>query len=94
MSDIQEPTEQELIQQYAWTSGNRTNDLRIALRNLSTVRLLLNKPANNYSNAELHPLTEQVDKIYEQLENEMWDSNGPSGQFAKERIMKDRAISD
>ena len=94
MSDIQEPTEKELTQQYAWSNGVRWNDLRVALKSLSTVRLILNKPSSDYSNVELHPLTEQVDKIYEQLENEMWDSSGPSGQFAKDRIMKHRAISD
>tara|TARA_B100001250_G_scaffold70197_1_gene56576 strand:+ start:592 stop:888 length:297 start_codon:yes stop_codon:yes gene_type:complete len=92
MSDIQEPTEREMIQKYAWSSGTRTNDLRIALKSLSTVRLLLNKPSADYSNVELHPLTEQVDKLYEQLEDEMLSNSGQTGRMMRHRLQRDRGL--
>lgn len=94
MSDIQEPTEKELTQQYAWSNGVRWNDLRVALKSLSTVRLILNKPSSDYSNVELHPLTEQIDKIYEQLEDEMLSNAGQTGQMMRHRLQRDRGLAE
>ena len=42
MSDITPLTEREETQRYAWRSGDRMNDLRIALKSLTTVRLCVN----------------------------------------------------
>tara|TARA_E500000331_G_C16601515_1_gene431920 strand:- start:49 stop:345 length:297 start_codon:yes stop_codon:yes gene_type:complete len=94
MSDIKPLTEREEIQQYAWSSGDRTNDLRVALKSLSTVRLLLNKPSADYNAHKLHPLTEQVDKMYDQLEDEMLTSAGRNGELMRHRLQRDRGLAE
>ena len=94
MSDIKPLTEQEEIQQYAWAWGDRTNDLRVALKSLSTVRLLLNKPSADYNAHKLHPLTEQVDKMYDQLEDEMLTSAGRNGDLMRHRLQRDKGLEE
>jgi len=93
MSDIQEPTEEEMIQRYAWANGYRWNDLRVALKSLSTVRLLLNKPSTDYNAHEIHPLTEQVDKMYKELEDEMMNNAGITGKMMRHRLQRDEGLA-
>mgnify|MGYP001168211629 CR=1 FL=1 len=85
MSDITPLTEKEEIERYAWSSGDRMNDLRIALKSLTTVRLCVNKPSADYSAHELHPLTEQLDKLYDELEEEMFNYGGLTGEHYANR---------
>ena len=85
MSDITPLTEREETQRYAWRSGERLNDLRIALKSLTTVRLCVNKPSADYSAHELHPLTEQIDKLYDELEEEMFNYGGLTGEMYANR---------
>ena len=59
---------------YTTPVGPRSNDLRIAIRSLHTARLLLNKPATNYTAAELHQCSKTIDDVVEILEAEMIDS--------------------
>ena len=90
MSDITPLTEREEIQRYAWRSGERLNDLRIALKSLSTVRLCLNKPSADYSAHELHSLTEQIDKLYDVIEEEMFNYGGLTGEMHANRRRKEK----
>ena len=85
MPNIKPLTEREEIQRYAWTSGDRMNDLRIALKSLTTVRLCVNKPSADYDASELHPLTEQIDKLYDELEEEMFNYGGLTGEKHADR---------
>ena len=80
------------INDYVTPSGNRTNDLRIALKFLGNVRLLINKLSADYCPPEgLHPLTPEVDKWYSILEEEMIAHSGLSGDFVKQRLVRERA---
>lgn len=90
MSDITPLTEREEIQRYAWRSGERLNDLRIALKSLSTVRLCVNKPSADYTAHELHPLTERIDKLYDELEEEMFNYGGLTGEMHANRRRKEK----
>jgi len=80
------------INDYVTPSGNRTNDLRIALKFLGNVRLLINKLSADYCPPEgLHPLTPEVDKWYSILEEEMLTHSGLTGDFVKRRLVRERA---
>ena len=80
------------INDYVNPSGNRTNDLRIALKFLGNVRLLLNKLSDDYCPPEgLHPLTPELDKWYDILEAEMLDHSGLTGEFVRQRLVRQRA---
>ena len=80
------------INDYVNPSGNRTNDLRIALKFLGNVRLLINKLSDDYCPPEgLHPLTPELDKWYEILESEMLDHSGLTGDFVRQRLVRQRA---
>jgi len=59
---------------YTTAAGPRSNDLRIAIRSLHNARLLLNKPATNYTPTELHQCSKTIDDVVEILEAEMIDS--------------------
>tara|TARA_B100001250_G_C19226831_1_gene540392 strand:- start:40 stop:336 length:297 start_codon:yes stop_codon:yes gene_type:complete len=93
MSDITPLTELEETQRFAWSSGYRTNDLRIALKSLSTVRLLLNKPSADYDAKEMHDLTKQIDEIYLQLEDEMLSYCGNTGVHIRHRLERERGLA-
>tara|TARA_B100000214_G_C23914500_1_gene602988 strand:- start:430 stop:813 length:384 start_codon:yes stop_codon:yes gene_type:complete len=80
------------INDYVNPSGNRTNDLRIALKFLGNVRLLVNKLSDDYCPPEgLHPLTPELDKWYDILESEMLDHSGLTGDFVRQRLVRQRA---
>ena len=80
------------INDYVNPSGNRTNDLRIALKFLGNVRLLVNKLSDDYCPPEgLHPLTPELDKWYDILESEMLDHSGLTGEFVRQRLVRQRA---
>ena len=80
------------INDYVNPSGNRTNDLRIALKFLGNVRLLINKLSDDYCPPEgLHPLTPELDKWYDILEEEMLDHSGLTGEFVRQRLVRQRA---
>ena len=71
---------------YINCTGNRINDLRMCLKFLSNARLLLNAPSPDYLPPDdLHPLTAEFDRLYDILEEEMFDWNGNTGQMARAR---------
>ena len=59
---------------YTTAAGPRSNDLRIAIKSLHNARLLLNKPAANYTPTELHQCSKTIDDVVELLEEEMIES--------------------
>tara|TARA_B100001079_G_scaffold141811_1_gene121452 strand:- start:253 stop:609 length:357 start_codon:yes stop_codon:yes gene_type:complete len=71
---------------YLNCTGNRINDLRMCLKFLSNARLLLNAPSPDYLPPDdLHPLTAEFDRLYDILEEEMFDWNGNTGVMSRER---------
>ena len=71
---------------YTECTGNRVNDLRMCLKFLSNARLLLNAPSPDYLPPEdLHPLTAEFDRMYDILEEEMFDWNGNTGEASRAR---------
>ena len=78
---------------YTECTGNRINDLRMCLKFLSNGRLLLNAPSPDYLPPEdLHPLTAEFDRLYDIIEEEMFDWNGNTGDMARARKKKNAEI--
>ena len=80
---------------YTTAAGPRSNDLMIAIRSLHNARLLLNKPATNYTpTEELHQCSKTIDGVVEILEAEMIDSLPELDSEAKKHSLKKQQMND